>query len=229
MLDGIWAKMTWSKGLFVLWVFILVWTASLFLAPLTIAPGSFAWTMGGANTVDHWDVYERPAFNAFAQAVYVIGDAQCHQMWTRSLWINGNQMPIDARMTSLYIFGAIGLFWAMMTPPSSQASMGIANAFPGRIRRWATKIGVERFALLVVLLGILPVAIDGFTQLFASVTQYESTNAVRVLTGVTGGLVIGLLLGMMIKSIKAFDLEYKAFRESLRVPTETRSGSSEKG
>jgi len=228
MLGATWAKMTWSKALFVFWAITLLWTASLFLAPLTIAPGSFAWTMGGANVVDHWDVYESPAFNAYAQVVYVIGDAQCHQMWTRSLWINGNQMPIDARMTSLYIFGAIGMFWAMMTPPSPQTSAGIVNAFPERIRRWATKIGVERFALLVVLLGILPVAIDGFTQLFASVTQYESTNAVRVLTGIAGGLVVGLLLGMMIKSIKAFDLEYTAIRESMRV-VDARDRSSEKG
>jgi len=225
----LWARMTWSKGLFLFWVVVLLWTASLFIAPLTIAPGTFAWTMGGANIVDHWDLYQAPAFNAFSQAVYVIGDAQCHQMWTRSLWINGNQMPIDARMTSLYIFGVIGLFWAMMTPPSPQTSTGIANAFPERIRRWAAKIGVERFALLVVLLSILPVAIDGFTQLFAAVTHYESTNAVRVLTGVSGGLILGLFIGMMIKSIKAFDLEYRAFRESLRVPLDARSRSSEKG
>lgn len=221
--------MTWSKGLFILWVIILVWTASMFVAPLTIAPGTFAFTMGGANIVDHWDLYQGPGFNDFARALYVIGDAQCHQMWTRSLWINGNQMPIDARMTSLYIFGLIGLFWAMMTPPSPQTSVGIANAFPERIRRWAAKIGVERFALLVVLLGILPVAVDGFTQLFAAVTHYESTNAMRVLTGISGGLVVGLLIGMMIKSIKAFDLEYRAFRESLRASRGAPRESSEKG
>ena len=207
-----WARMTWSKGLFALWIIVLAWTVSLFAAPLTIAPGTFAWTIGGANTIDHWDLYQTPAFNGFARVVYVVGDAQCHQMWTRSLWIHGNQMPIDARMTSLYIFSVFGLFWAMMTPPSPSTSVGIANAFPERVRRWAGKIGYERFAFLVVALGLLPVALDGTIQLFASVTHYESTNAMRVLTGVSGGLAVGLLLGMMIKSIKAFEVQYRLMR-----------------
>ena len=229
MPSDLWARMTWSKGLFVLWIVVLAWTASLFVAPLTIAPGTFAWTPGGANVVDHWDLYQGPAFNGFARVVYVVGDAQCHQMYTRSLWINGNQMPIDARMTSLYIFGLFGLFWAMMAPLSPSTSAGIANAFPERIRRWAERIGSERFALLVVVLGLLPVAVDGFTQLFAAVTHYESTNAIRVLTGVPGGLATGLLLGMMTKSVKAFELEYRAMRESLRSRPRVERVPSEKG
>lgn len=217
MARQIWSRMTWSKALFVFWAITVAWTASLFIAPLTIPPGSFAFTLGGANVVDHWDLYQGPSFNWFARLVYVVGDAQCHQMWTRSLWINGNQMPIDARMTSLYIFGALGLFWAMMAPPSPATGVGIANAFPERIRRWAMRIGPERFVLLVVVLGLLPVAVDGCYQLLSAITHYESTNAVRVLTGVPGGLATGLLLGAMIKSVKAFDLEYRAMRRALRV------------
>ncbi len=216
MASALWAKMVWSKALLVLWAITIAWTVSLFLAPLTIPPGTFAWTTGGANVVDHWSLYQGPSFNWFARFVYVVGDAQCHQMWTRSLWINGNQMPIDARMTSLYIFGAVGLFWAMMAPPSPSTSVGIANAFPMRVQRWARSIGPERFAFLVVGLGLFPVALDGFYQLFAAITHYESTNLIRILTGVTGGLATGLLLGAMVKSVKAFDLEYRAMGRSLR-------------
>ena len=211
--------MKWSRALLVMFGITLFWVVSLFAAPLSLAPGTFAYTTGGANVVDHWNLYQGAGFNWFAKVIYTVGDAQCHQLWYRSLWINGNQLPIDARMTSLYIFGAIGLFWAMMTPPASSASQGIANGFPGRIRRWAETVGVEKFALLVVFAGLLPIGVDGFTQLFQAVTHYESTNAMRILTGVPGGLVAGLLLGMMVKAIKQFDVEYRAMRIRTSMPT----------
>ncbi|TLZ65082.1 MAG: DUF2085 domain-containing protein, partial [Methanobacteriota archaeon] len=211
-LQVIWTKMKWSRALLVMFGITLFWVVSLFAAPLSLAPGTFAFTTGGANVVDHWNLYQGAGFNWFAKVIYTIGDAQCHQLWYRSLWINGNQFPIDARMTSLYIFGAFGLFWAMMAAPAASASQGIANGSPGRIRRWAVNVGLEKFALLVVFAGLLPIGIDGFTQLFSAVTHYESTNAMRILTGVPGGLVSGLLLGMMVKAIKQFDVEYRVMR-----------------
>ena len=204
--------MKWSKALLFLFGLTVFWTASLFIAPLTMAPGTFAFTTGGANVVDHWNLYQGPSFNWYAKIIYTVGDAQCHQLWYRSLWINGNQLPIDARMTSLYLFGIFGLFWAMMTPPAPTASGGILNAFPPRIRRWGEKLGPEKFGILFVFLGLLPVAVDGTTQLFSGVTHYESTNVNRILTGVPGGLVAGLLLGMMVKAIKRFDVEFDAMR-----------------
>lgn len=217
-----WAKMAWSKPLFFLFGLDLAWVASLFVAPFTIAPGTFAFTVGRANVVDHWDLYAQPSFNWFAKVIYTVGDAQCHQLWYRSLWLNGNQMPMDARMVSLYLFSVFGLFWAMMAPPSASASRGFANAFPARVRRWAEKIGPERFAVLVVFLGILPVGIDGFTQLFSAVTHYESTDLTRVLTGVPGGLIVGLLVGAMTKSIREFNIEYRAaMKARTRAPGRT--------
>ena len=219
----VWAKMKWSNALLFLFGLTLFWTASLFIAPLTIAPGTFAFTTGGANMVDHLNLYEGPAFNLYAKVIYTVGDAQCHQLWYRSLWINGNQLPIDSRMTSLYLFGVFGLFWAMMAPPASSASGGIVNAFPPRIQQWARRFGPEKFAILVVFLALLPMAVDGTTQLFASVTHYESTNPIRILTGVPGGLVAGLLLGMMVKAIKQFDIEFDAVRAK-RTPESPNKG-----
>src|SRR5947209_5719378 len=78
-LDDIWAKMKWSKALLVMFALTLFWVLSLFAAPLSIAPGTFAFTTGGANTVDHLNLYETPAFNWFAKVIYTVGDAQCHQ------------------------------------------------------------------------------------------------------------------------------------------------------
>ena len=221
----VWARMVWSRALFVLFLVAVWWTASIFLAPMTIAPGTFAYTEGRANAVDHWDLYAGPEFNWYAKVIYVLGDAECHQLWYRSLWINGNQMPVDARDTSLFIFGVIGLFWAMMTPASTSVSRGVVNAFPPRVRRWAFRIGPTWFALLVVGLGVLPVAVDGFTQLL---TPYESTNGTRVLTGIPGGLVVGLLVGMMLKAIRQTGLEVRALRAATggRAPTRSGGGGS---
>lgn len=219
-LRDVWAKMVWSRALFFLFALTVWWTASIFLVPLTIAPGTFAFTEGRANVVDHWDLYAGPEFNWYAKVIYTLGDAECHQLWYRSLWVNGNQMPVDARDTSLFLFGTFGLFWAMMTPASAFVGRGIANAFPPRVRRWAERIGPTGFALLIVALGVLPVAVDGFTQLL---TPYESTNGMRVATGVPGGLVVGLLVGMMIKAVRLVSLDARALRAATEAPEPTRS------
>ena len=217
---ALWAKMIWCRPVFGLFVVALVWTAAIFLAPMTLPPGTFAMTTGRANVVDHWDIWMRPEVNWFARVVYVLGDAECHQLWYRSFWINGNQMPVDARDTSLFLFGTFGLFWAMMTPASAFVGRGIANAFPPRVRRWAERIGPTGFSLLVVALGVLPVALDGFTQLL---TPYESTNGMRVATGVPGGLVVGLVVGMMIKAVRLVSLHARALRAATEAPEPTRS------
>ena len=207
-----WAQMKWSRPLLFLFGLDLFWVVSIFLAPATIAPGTFSFTVGRANVVDHWDLYSTDAFNWYAKVVYVLGDAECHQLWYRSLWINGNQMPVDARDTSLYIYGLFGLFWAMMTPAAITTSAGVVNAFPPRVRQWARRVGPVPFTALVVAASLLPLAVDGFTQLFSAYTHYESTNATRILTGAPAGLVVGLLLGMMVKALKQFRVEHDRAR-----------------
>ena len=48
--------------------------------------------------------------------------------------------------------------------------------------------GRLRLMILFLALGIVPMAMDGFTQLL---TAYESTNIIRVITGFMAGFVIG--------------------------------------
>ncbi len=212
-LRAAWAQMTWSRPLLFLFGLDMAWVMSLFLAPATIAPHTFAFRdEGRANIVDFWGLYSTDAFNWYAKVIYVIGDIECHQLASRSLWINGNQMPVCARDASLFLFGLFGMFWAMMTPAAITASAGIVNAFPPRIQRWARRIGPVRFTALVLVLGLLPIAVDGFVQLFQAYTQYESTNAMRILTGAPAGLVAGLLLGMMVKALKQFRIEHECAR-----------------
>ena len=49
---------------------------------------------------------------------------------------------------------------------------------------------------------------DGFSELLSG-GRYESLQVTRVLTGVTGGLAVGLLVGMMAKAIRQYDIEIR--------------------
>lgn len=218
MASWVWAKLTWSRALFVLLVLNLIWTASLFIAPYTIPPGSFAFQVGGANLVDHADIWATLGW--YPRIVYTFGDFQCHQLWYRSLWLNGNQQPIDARMTSMYIFASFGLVAAALAIPSTSTGQVMLNALPEFLRRRLARLGPERAGALIVIVGLLPIAVDGFTQLASGITHYESTNVTRILTGMPGGFVGGLLVGAMLISMRQFsaDIQILRARMAQRMP-----------
>lgn len=203
--------MTWSRALAATFVVSMVWTLSLFLAPYTLEPGSLALSYeGGANTLDNAASYAE--LNPFAQAVYYLSDIQCHQLPYRSMFLNGNQMPMDARMTSIYFFLNLGLLTAAVIAPASTLSQGIVNVLPARARRWVgDHFRVDLAAFLIILGSLLPVAVDGFTQLFG---LRESTNVLRVLTGAFTGWGSGLLVGVMLTSMKQLELEFRASRSA---------------
>ncbi len=210
MASWIWQRLTWSKALFGLLLLNLFWSASFFIAPFLLVPGTFAFQVGGANQMDHWNIWEH--LWIYPQAVYAFGDIQCHQLWYRSMWLNGNQLPMCARMTSLYIFANFGLVAAAFATPATSTGQVMLNALPEWARKRLARIGVERAGALIVILGILPVGIDGTYQLFSEFTHYESTNVLRVLTGVPGGFVGGLLIGAMLVSIKQFKIDIDRMR-----------------
>ena len=103
--------------------------------------------------------------NPLAATVYLIGDTQCHQLLERSFVINGNQMPFCSR--------DLGIFIGLV------AGMGLA--FSGRLRvSWK-----------IALLLLVPMGLDGGAQLISS---YESTNLVRLATGILAGIGLAYLL-----------------------------------
>ena len=206
----VWERITWSKALFGLLLLNVFWCLSFFLAPFTIAPGTFAFAVGTANQMNHWNLWK--TLWIYPQAVYAFGDIQCHQLWYRSLWLNGNQLPMCARMTSMYIFANFGLAAAAFAQPSTSASRVMVDAMPAWIRRRLARFSVERGSALIVIGGLLPIAIDGFYQLASAVTHYESTNITRILTGVPGGFVGGLLVGAMLVSIRQFQADIARMR-----------------
>ena len=201
-------KLFFSRGLFAVLVLSVVWTVSNFVAPYTIPPGTAVGLDGSANLIDNGLLYN--SFWLYPRVVYYLADAQCHQMASRSFLLNDNQMPMDARMESIYLIANFGLLSAMLSVPSTSLAQGVVNTMPKRLQAWGRRhLGPTVFAAFIVVLGILPVAVDGFVQLL---TPYESTNLKRVLTGIPAGWIAGILVGVMITSIRQVDLETQALR-----------------
>lgn len=105
------------------------------------------------------------------RAIYLLGDINCHQQADRSFELNENQMPFCARDVGLLTGAVIGL---------------AAFVILGRKVPWIW--------LLVLL---VPMAMDGVVQ---AVTDYESSNTLRLLTGAIAGLAAGYGAGMLVKN-----------------------------
>lgn len=224
MSGGLWAQLTYSKSLFVLLGLNLFWSASLFIAPMILAPGTFAWPydqyrsvayhLGGANRLDYEPIWQ--TLWLYPRAVYSFGDIQCHQLWYRSFYLNGNQMPMCERMVSMYLFANVGLVAAALAKPATTASGVMLNAMPTWIRNRLARIRPENAAGLLLFLFLVPTAVDGFTQLL---TSYESDPVKRVLTGALAGFIGGLLVGAMLVSTRHFLDELKVRRSRAGAPS----------
>ncbi len=110
--------------------------------------------------------------NPIAKAVYYMGDVNCHQKLHRSYSYNDNQMPFCARDVGIFAGLAIGFTYAL-----------------GR--------RIE-LTLPLILLSLVPIGIDGTVQLL---TDYESTNTKRVITGLIAGCATGIALKIIADSL----------------------------
>lgn len=224
MPSRLWARLTYSKSLFGLLALNLFWSASLFIAPMILAPGTFAWPysqyptvafhVGGANRLDYEPIWQ--TLWIYPRAVYTFGDIQCHQLWYRSFFLNGNQMPMCERMVSMYLFANVGLIAAAWANPASTASQVMLNAMPTWLRDRLARFRQEQAAGLLLFLFLLPTAVDGFTQLL---TSYESDPLKRVLTGALAGFIGGLLVGAMLVSMRHFMEELRGRASRVRAPS----------
>jgi uncharacterized membrane protein len=107
--------------------------------------------------------------DALPKAIYSIGDVECHQIASRSLFLNDNEMPFCARDLGLFIGLAAGL---------------------GFVTFYRYKINP-----ILALVGLVPMGIDGGLQL---VTEYESNNALRLVTGIIAGFAMILLIALYV-------------------------------
>jgi len=103
------------------------------------------------------------------RAIYWAGDIECHQIAERSFFLNDNQMPFCARDLGLFVGAAAGF--------------GIVTFCRYRIHP------------ILLFAGLAPMALDGGLQML---TDYESTNLLRIVTGSIAGLVTALFLAHML-------------------------------
>ncbi len=103
------------------------------------------------------------------RAVYLLGDVNCHQQAERSFFINDNQMPFCARDLGILAGAVAGLGMFILL---------------GRRVPWAW--------LLVLM---VPMAVDGLAQ---AVTDHESSNLIRLITGALAGAAVGYGAGTLI-------------------------------
>ena len=98
----------------------------------------------------------------------------CHRKPERSFFIKGHQFPVCSRCTGFYI-SLIAYF----------------------VYTYYFFVDYNLVLLLFAVILLIPTAIDGLTQLF----EYrESNNTLRFITGLLGGLGLGIL----IKALKYF-------------------------
>ena len=117
--------------------------------------------------------------------VYDFGDRLCHQKAERSFFLNGNQMPFCSRCTAIWLGLAVGL--------------GFMVFF---------KIDLNERFIFLILIGIVPIGIDGLGQLF---NFWESTNIIRLITGLLAGIVCGISIALIIDEI----ISLKPFKKNI--------------
>ncbi len=164
-----------SRLTLILFLCFVLWNVLQILAPLGIPPHTADDLTGLVGVADNDHVIEQMTFPW--NAVYGCGDRLCHQIADRSLFINGNQMPFCSRCTAIWFGFVIGL--------------GIMLFF---------KIQLDEKFLVLILLGIIPLAIDGIGQ---QLQMWESTNIIRVVTGLLTGTVCGITVGIIIDELTA--------------------------
>ncbi|MBR73681.1 MAG: hypothetical protein CL872_01880 [Dehalococcoidaceae bacterium] len=110
--------------------------------------------------------------NPISRVVYYLGDVNCHQLSHRSYEYNGNQMSFCAR--------DFGIFLGL--------AMGFTYSLGRRIE----------LTLPLIILALTPIGIDGTVQLL---TDYESTNPRRIITGLIAGVATGIALKIIADSL----------------------------
>jgi uncharacterized membrane protein len=158
------------------------------LLALNVSVGAF---VAGALAAP---VFAAAGWQPAAEALYAAYHLACHQWAFRSFFLFGPQTVYSAQQLSALgvdpfgVTGAPGLGWKMAfceRDLAIYAALLVVGLLYAR-RRELQPLGFAAYAVL-----ILPIAVDGFTQLFG---WRESTWELRVLTGLLFGAASGWLV-----------------------------------
>jgi len=187
-----------NKIVFVFFLVVLFYTVSLFVAPLTLEPGTVEGLDGAANRVVHSDEWED--LNPYHRSIYLFSDLNCHQKHERSYSLNGNQMPVCARDVGIFVGFSLGFFLMSFT----RGARDLENILLDTMNLDTNMPKIKKITILAIIGGILalPLVLDGSIQL---VTDYESFNAFRTFTGVLFGFGFSVFISALILSSSSFE------------------------
>ncbi len=169
-------------------IILVIWAGLMWVTPFMAEAGTLTGLDGLVGPHDHEDLFEDLA--PVARWMYDAGDSQCHQKESRSILLNGNQMPFCARCVAIYTFMAVGI---------------ALTVFP-RMPHYDRINNLKAWWLIVAL---VPLGIDGVGQLLGF---WESTNLIRFITGGLCGLVVGIALGFMLREMQGMVTEFRTLR-----------------
>jgi len=173
------SKVTIVSSIFFLLFFI--WILLQFLAPIALPYKSVNNLDGITGFIDNQEKINN--MNTPWNYIYGFGDRLCHQKADRSFFINGNEMPFCVRCTAIWLGLAIGL--------------GFMVFF---------KIELNEKFIFLIILGLVPIGVDGVVQLFGF---WESNNVVRLITGLLVGIICGMAIGVIIDEVNEIRLSRK--------------------
>lgn len=163
-----------SKLVLILFFFFLIFCLMQFLSPMLLPKGSVNDFSGLVGIVNNKEQIDKLPFPI--NYLYLSGDYLCHQKSERSFFFNENQMPFCSRCIAIFIGITIGLLLMIFL-----------------------KIELDERLIFMILLSIIPIGIDGIGQLIG---LWESTNLIRVITGLIVGIMSGIALGIIIDEIQ---------------------------
>jgi uncharacterized membrane protein len=164
-----------SKTIAIVFLIMFLFTLLQFLAPFFIAEGTITDLHGTVGIIDNQKTFDTLSFPW--NIPYIFGDLLCHQKPERSFFLNGNQMPFCSRCTAIWVGLTIGLTLMLF---------------------YVIELN-ERF-MAIVILSLVPIGIDGIGQLLGF---WESTNLIRVITGLIVGVPVGCAIGVIIDELKS--------------------------
>ncbi len=169
-------KRYFDKANFVGLIIVTFWFLGNVISPFLAPPGTIYLGEDGVTgrvpSVEDNAQQIDQIQNSFARVFYDAGDANCHQHSSRSFFLNDNQMPFCARCTAIFFGMVVGVAILMF-------------------------LAIE-LNIIWLIIGMVPMGIDGTVQLL---TDYESNNALRFITGTSAGIVAGLAIGFIIAEI----------------------------
>jgi len=174
----------------------IVLATLLVTAPFSIPPGTLTDLTGTVGAVENNDQFEElPALPRFA---YLFGDVECHQIASRSYFLNDNQMPVCARCLGIFLSIPIGLVFL---------SYRRIHIHP-----------------LAIILGFIPFGVDALVQMY---TSYESSNVMRMITGIIAGLTVALAFSTIKHEIEEIPEIRKKRERNIQTKSEENSQNME--